>query len=167
MELDLSRLAEIADKKFETKEKNIENDLPLLQREADNRKDELDRAREVYKIYQENILLAGELETEILKGLKQGENIYKLFLKAVKAISLIMGDDEIYCQAESDIKAIYGAGFLEPEAIEIELNLLEARLNKLKDALERENELEVKRRIAVAIEAHEEKISRIKRTNRG
>lgn len=67
-----------------------------LQRKVDEAKSERDRAAEVYRIYQENTLKSGELQTEILNGVKSGEDIKPLFLKAVKAISLMTNNDVFY-----------------------------------------------------------------------
>lgn len=54
------------------------------QREREDRQ----RSLEVYRTYQENIKTSSQLQTEILKGLKAGEDVYSLFLKAAKAIAL-------------------------------------------------------------------------------
>jgi hypothetical protein len=77
-----------------------------LQREADRRKAEKERNLEVYKTYQNNIKAAGQLQTEILKGVKGGESIYTLFLKAAKAISFMTSDSLFYSQLQEDITTI-------------------------------------------------------------
>ena len=69
-----------------------------LQREADQRGNILQRAAEVYKIYQDNIKATELLQAEILKGVNAGEDITTLFLKAVKALSLTVKDDLFYNQ---------------------------------------------------------------------
>ena len=38
------------------------------------------RSLEVYRAYQENIKTSSQLQTEILKGIKAGEDVYSLFL---------------------------------------------------------------------------------------
>lgn len=72
------------------------------QREREDRQ----RSLEVYRTYQENIKTSSHLQTEILKGLKAGEDVYSLFLKAAKAISLMTSNSLFYSQ----IEAIYGRG---------------------------------------------------------
>ena len=54
--------------------------LGALQRKADQNKAEIDRNLEVYRTYQENIKRSGQLQTDILKGVQAGEDIYSLFL---------------------------------------------------------------------------------------
>ena len=76
-----------------------------LQRRADNQRDTIARAAEVYKRYQENIKATDTLQTEILKGVAAGEDIYQLFLKAVKALSLTVDNDLLYRQVERDLAA--------------------------------------------------------------
>ena len=95
--------------------------IPILQRQADANKAEKERALAVYREYQENIKRSGQLQTDILKGAKRGEDIYSLFLKAVQAISLMTSNTVFYSQLKDDIRAIYGAGLLEPKPLELEL----------------------------------------------
>jgi len=81
------------------------NGTQELQRRADNQKDAIARATEVYKRYQDNIKATEILQTEILKGVAAGEDIYQLFLKAVKALSLTVSNDLFYKQIEQDLAA--------------------------------------------------------------
>ena len=74
------------------------------QREREDRQ----RSLEVYRTYQENIKTSSQLQTEILKGIKAGEDVYSLFLKAAKAISLMTSNKLFYTQIEADTRAIYG-----------------------------------------------------------
>jgi hypothetical protein len=88
-----------------------------LQRQADAKKQDIDRSLSIYKEYQHNIIISSQLQTEILKGVKAGEDIYNLFLKACKAISLMTSNSVFYNQLERDIKTIYGQEILNPLAI--------------------------------------------------
>ncbi|MCM1277242.1 MAG: hypothetical protein NC299_18105, partial [Lachnospiraceae bacterium] len=76
----------------------------------------------VYSKYQENILKSDDLQCEINRGLKSGESIYNLFLKAVKAVSLMTNNPAFYDVAKKDLLAIYGIGLGEPQALQLELN---------------------------------------------
>ena len=69
---------------------------------------DITRARAVYSEYQENIKHAGELRTDIIKGIKRAEEPADLLLKAIECISLMTGDRALYIQAEQDIQTIYG-----------------------------------------------------------
>lgn len=133
--------------------------ISILQREADTIKQERERAVAVYGEYQKNIKLSGQLQTDILKGAKRGEDIYSLFLKAVQVISLMTSNTVFYSQLEGDIRAIYGQGLLEPLPLQIELQETQERLQMLREALNREIETDAKDRIQRAIKAHEVKIA--------
>lgn len=127
-----------------------------LQREADQNKAEKDRILAIYQEYQRNIASSGQLQTEILKGAKAGEDIYSLFLKAVQAISLITSNTHFYSQLEADIKSIYGVGLLQPPPLREELRAVQERLTRLREALQRAGEPEDSlQRIRSAIKAHE------------
>lgn len=132
--------------------------IPILQREADAIKHERERAVAVYGEYQKNIKLSGQLQTDILKGAKRGEDIYSLFLKAVQAISLMTSNTVFYSQLNDDIRAIYGAGLLEPKPLELELEEVQGRLQRLREARQRNTEpADSLQRIERAIQAHEDR----------
>ena len=115
------------------------------------------RSLEVYRTYQENIKTSSTLQTQILKGLKAGEDVYSLFLKAAKAISLMTSNSVFYSQTEEDLKAIYGRGLQEKPPLQIELEEVQGRLQKLIEADKREKESDSKERIQRAIQAHKNK----------
>ena len=132
-----------------------------LQREADAIKQERERAVAVYGEYQKNIKLSGQLQTDILKGVKRGEDIYSLFLKACKAISLMTSNSVFFSQLEGDIRAIYGQGLLDPLPLQIELQQVQERLKRLREALNRELEADSRERIKRAVTAHENRIAEL------
>ena len=117
---------------------------------------------EAYRTYQENISQSSQLQAEILKGIKAGADIYSLFLKATKAISLMTSNSLFYTQTEADIKAIYGKGLKEKPPLQIELKETEERLQKLREAEQREDQTDSKERIQRAIKAHEAAIENLK-----
>ena len=128
-----------------------------LERSQQQDREAAERAREVYRTYQDNIKLSGELQTAILKGLKSGADITDLFLKACKAISLMTSNGVFYTQTEADLKAIYGIGLKQPGAIQRELAEVRQRLTMLtRPELQQEPE-DSRRRINRAIEAHQER----------
>lgn len=122
---------------------------------------ELDRAREVYKSYQNNIRAAGNLRADILKGLSAGEAAEGLLLKACKTISLMTGDAVFNKQAEQDLIAIYGEGLGAEKPLEYKLNQVQKRLKNMQQAIERGLEPDDKRRVKAAIAAHEAEEKRI------
>lgn len=129
-----------------------------LHLEAVREQEERKRTLDIYREYQQNIKTSSQLQTEILKGARAGEDMYSLFLKAVKAISLMTSNSVFYTQIEGDIRAIYGAGLQEAPALEIELEQVVGRYVKLLEALKREPEGDSRERIKQAIKAHEQKI---------
>lgn len=137
--------------------------IPILQRQADANKAEKERALAVYREYQKNIKLSGQLQTDILKGAKRGEDIYSLFLKAVQAISLMTSNTVFYNQLNDDIRAIYGAGLSEPQPLKLELEEVQTRLEKLREASKRETEpADSLQRIEKAIQAHEQRTTQLR-----
>jgi len=117
-------------KPLETLTEGLEG-INKLQREADRKKQDIDRSLAICREYQQNIKTSSQLQTEILKGARAGEDIYSLFLKAVKAISLMTSNTVFYSQLEGDIRAIYGQGLLDPLPLQIELQQVQERLKRL------------------------------------
>lgn len=132
--------------------------LGALQRKADQSKAEIDRNLEVYRTYQENIKRSGQLQTDILKGVQAGEDIYSLFLKAVQAISCMTSNNAFYTQTKADLINIYGIGLQQPAPLKLELKEAQQRLDRLREAEQREpNTDSIKR----AIKAHQNRIAEL------
>lgn len=127
------------------------------QREAADRQRMLD----IFREHQENIKRSGQLQTEILKGVKAGESVYNLFLKAVKAISLMASNSLFYSQIEADTRAIYGEGLQEQAPLQCELAEVQKRLTRLREAQAEKLEHDSRERIGSAIQAHEAKIAQL------
>ncbi len=142
-----------------------------MQNLSNENRAKLKEATRIRAEYQKNILISDSLRCEINKGLKAGEDIYSLFLKALKVISLMTSDTVFYDVAEKDLLAIYGVTFEKPPVLQIELNEIQARLDKLRQAAKRENDSEDISRIKTAIQYHEraaEQIkSKIEKSNQG
>lgn len=137
--------------------------VSILQKKADDNKAERERARNIYREYQNHIKVSSQLQTEIVKGVQHGDDIYSLFLKAIHVISLMTSNKAFYSQIQSDIKAIYGAGLLEHKLLEIEITEVQERLERLNDAKQRNTESDDSlKRIDNAIKAHEERINLLK-----
>ena len=122
---------------------------------------EKQRTLDIFREYQENIKRSGQLQTEILKGVKAGESVYNLFLKAVKAISLMTSNSLFYSQIEADTRAIYGRGLQHKPPLQKELQETQTRLQRLLEAGQREQPPDNRERIQRAIEAHRATIERL------
>lgn len=130
-----------------------------LQREQEDRK----KASEMYGAYQTNIKRAGQLRTDIRKGVRAGEAPQALFLKAVECIALMTGEKLFYDQTLADLKAIWGEGFLNPLPLEWELGDIEERIANMEQALKRESTgTEDRERIKSALRAHYKKQKELK-----
>ena len=66
-----------------------------------------------------------------------------------------------YSQIEGDIRAIYGQGLLDPLPLQIELQQVQERLKRLREAEERELEADSRERIKRAVTAHENRIAEL------
>ena len=103
---------------------------------------------------------SGQLQADILKGVQAGTDIYSLFLKAVKAISLMTSNTAFYSQIEADIKNIYGIGLQLPAPLTLELMDTQERLDRLREAEQREPNIgSIKR----AITAHQNRITELEK----
>ena len=135
--------------------------LHYLQRELDARQAEKERNLQIYREYQENKRVSGQLKVEILKGLKAGQDINTLFLKACEAIGLMTSEKLFIKNVDADLKAIYGIGLLENKPLNMELEETRGRLTKLETAIQREKEVDSALRIKAAIEAHKKRVEQL------
>lgn len=119
------------------------------------------RSLEAYRAYQENTKRSEQLQSEILKGIKAGEDVYSLFLKAAKAISLMTSNSLFYSQIEDDTRSIYGRGLNYKPPLQKELQEAQTRLQRLTEAEKRETETDSRERIKRAIEAHKRTIAEL------
>lgn len=105
---------------------------PLLAREQAQEAQDALTSAEVYRRYQEAIRSSETARTAITKGLLAGENPYKLLLTAVDCIGKLTSDTVFYSSAHDNIILLYGEVMGDPNALEIELEEVEARLAKLR-----------------------------------
>lgn len=116
-----------------------------------------------YETYQKNIKEAGEIRTEILRDIGTGGNPYAIILKACKAISLMTGDSLFCEEMERNVIAICGEGFQEKQALEIELEGVQRRIENLEEAMKRPTDEKDLRRIKGALEEHKKQRNNIKK----
>lgn len=93
------------------------------------------QAKAVYTEHRENAQKAGELRTEITKGIQRAEDPLTLLLKAIECISLMTGDRAILTQAEGDIRAIYGHTLEYPAPLKEELAKAQQTIDKLQQTI--------------------------------
>lgn len=144
-------------------------DMDVLERQqakqlflqADRAKEEHQRNEEIFQTYQTNIKKSSQLQREILKGVKNGESIYDLFLKAAEAISLMTSNRGFADQIGEDLKTIYGRGLHEEQPLQTELQDAQKRLQRLEEAEAKETDQQNKKRLQRAIQAHRGKIEEL------
>ena len=137
--------------------------MPILQKTADKRAAELDKAAGILKEYQEHTAAANALIIEIAKGIKGGADIHILFLKALEALEL-MTNNKMLEETAADFRTIYGAGLHTDSLLTIELEQMQARLSKLEQAAADETISSGERdRISGAIKRHRARIEQLRR----
>lgn len=133
----------------------------LLEREQARQRADQQNALAVYKAYQEAIHRAGQLESEILQGLQRGENIAALFLKAIKAYSLAIGNDAAYSIISDTLLTVYGQALHDEAAAAMCADAIRSRLERLQQAAETATDSAERSRIQQAIRAHEKRLADI------
>ena len=111
--------------------------------------------------YLDNVSATDELQAEILKGIKAGEDFYHLFLKAVKAVSLMTSNPQFYNQIKRDCRSLYGGVFNQKEPLEEMLEETQERMERLQKAAAVEADIDARDRITRCIDAHKEKIEEL------
>ena len=123
------------------------------------------RNLEMYSSYQANIRTAGAIESDITKGLQQGQPLAVLFLQAMKAISLMTGDSFTYQNTVELLQAVYGFGLHEPDVEALTAEKVRERLEKLENSLILTTDRIDKAHIQNAIDEHKRQLARLKANN--
>jgi hypothetical protein len=121
-------------------------------------------ARDALKEYQKNIQLSEAIVDEITQEVKQGKDIYTLFLKAVYAIGCMTGNELLYQAIQEDVRAVYGEGLYKKAPLEEKLQDVTRQKERL-EAASREAGLQEadRQRIIKALEAKDKEIKRLKK----
>lgn len=109
---------------------------------------------EEYKRLQEARARSGQKQTELLKGIAEGKDPAELFIIALECISEATGNGYYKTVAAQQFIDIYGSSGLQmKKPVEMELQEVEARLERLRQSAQRDSSDNIKR----AIRAHEKK----------
>ncbi len=136
---------------------NIHNRLQVKQ--ADHQ-----RAEKIFGLLQDNIRKAGQLRETILQGVRAGLSPTTLFLQAAECISLMTGDRIFYDQIMDDVRTLWGDIIGDKVVLEMELEAVKIRLEKLKTSMEDETlSADARERIKKAIEHHEQRCNDLER----
>lgn len=133
----------------------------ILQLKEEARRADHQRAVEVYKDHQKNIRFTEEIQAQILKGVKVGEDPCSLLLKAVEAISKMTGNQHFYKQVRADLIAVYGEALLYPLPIQWEIDETMERFQKILEAMGREHDPDAMKRIEASAKAHYAKVEKL------
>ena len=117
--------------------------------------------REIYRAYLNNTRASEELQCEIMKGAREGEDVCVLLLKACRAISAMTGSDTFAQQVERSLRAVYGEALEVRRPLEVELKEAEERLEKIRKAEAEADESDLKEAMHNAVRSHEAKIRRL------
>lgn len=130
---------------------------------AQKRNERQKKLREIYSRYQDNTIRSDELRKEILKGVREGADIFRLFLMAAEAMSRMTDDPAFLTQIKTDLQSIYGQGLNLKAPLEIERQEAHERLQKLEGAAHEEREAGDLERIRAAVTAHRALIEKLDR----
>lgn len=152
----------------ERKESAGGNDTPSTQNTSESQQNphlqaQLDqkRALDVYREYQNNMKLCDGLKSKILKGIQAGTDVYTLLYWALDAVSRATHDTLFLDQSWSDIRLIHGRALGERGPLKQEMTAAKERLEKIKNAIEREQDSGARSRMQAAIRAHEQLLTRL------
>lgn len=116
--------------------------------------------KQIISMYTENLSKASIQQSEILKGIKAGDDIYNLFFKAIDTIELLNNNKAFSSQAKEDIIKVYGEKLGNKRPLEIQLEETHKRYSRLKKSL-KQAKGEDKQRIEKAIIDHRQVMEKL------
>lgn len=118
--------------------------------------------REIYRAYLDNTRKSEELQCEIMKGAREGEDVCVLLVKACRAISAMTGSNVFAEQVERSLRAVYGEALEVHRPLEVELKEAEERVEKIRAAEATCEESDLKEAMHNAVRSHEARIQHLK-----
>lgn len=109
-----------------------------------------------------------KLREQIRDDVTLGKNPYQILIDVAKNISDITGEDNFGVEIREKISDVYAYALNEPQAIQIELEDVKARREKIKSAYESDEfDEDTKRRIKFALDRHDAEIKNLEQRLRG
>ena len=111
--------------------------------------------------YMRNTRLTEEMQSDIVRRSKEGEDPALLLIDCAKALSLLTNNPMFAEEIGRNMRAVRGHAFEEPALLNRELEETEARLARIEKAMETEEDLDLKEEMDQAIRAHRARIERL------
>ena len=109
-----------------------------------------------------------KLREKIRDEVTLGQNPYQILIDVADEISDITGEENFGVEIREKISALYAYALNEPQAIQIELEEVKARREKIKSAYEGGDfDEDTKRRIKFALDRHDAEIKTLEERLRG
>ena len=117
--------------------------------------------------YMENTRRTEELQSEILKGAKAGEDPALLLIRCSRALSLVTNNPVFADEIERTMRAFHGHVFGEKPMLSEELAETRARQERIREALSREEDLDLREEMDQEIRAHQRRIEELEAALQG
>ena len=111
--------------------------------------------------YLENTRRTEELQSEILRGAKSGKDPAQLLILCSKALSLVTNNPVFADEVERAMMAVQGHALGDPALTRQELEETKARLERIREAYAKEEDLSLKEEMEQAIRWHEKRVKEL------
>jgi len=111
--------------------------------------------------YLENTRRTEELQSEVLRGAKSGEDPAQLLILCSKALSLVTNNPVFANEVERAMMAVQGHALGDPALTRQELEETKARLERIREAYAAEEDLSLKEEMEQAIRWHEKRVKEL------
>ncbi len=111
--------------------------------------------------YLENTRRTEELQSEVLRGAKSGEDPAQLLILCSKALSLVTNNPVFADEVERAMMAVQGHALGDPALTRQELEETKARLERIREAYAAEEDLSLKEEMEQAIRWHEKRVKEL------
>ena len=111
--------------------------------------------------YLENTRRTEELQSEVLRGAKSGEDPAQLLILCSKALSLVTNNPVFADEVERAMMAVQGHALGDPALTRQELEETKARLERIREAYAAEEDLSLKEEVEQAIRWHEKRVKEL------
>ena len=116
---------------------------------------------EIYQTYLQRVRESEELQMQIIRGVREGEDCYRLLILAARAISRMTGSNVLLDEVEKMVRSVYGEALGEKVPLEIEIEETRKRLERIRKAAASAETLDLKETMELAIRSHEARLKKL------
>ena len=116
---------------------------------------------QAWAAYLENTRRTEKMQSDILRGAKEGEDPALLLVRCAQALGLVTNNPLFAQEIERSMRALHGHVLEEKPLLTDELRETQARIERIRQAMSAEEDLDLKEEMDQALRAHQRRVQQL------